>query len=231
MQKKPWVKEYGATTATTLRLVGDLYGGKGHVLIADAWFGGIRACWALKKLLGTYSVMVVKTNSKGFPKAKLKEAMEKRGDVKCMAIVVDGEPMWATAHMDKQPLTLVHSCEVTTAGPPRYRSVCKYVPDAKQVKRAVLKLDQPSVSGIYRDKFWNVDRFNKLSLGPDSVQYAVKTENWKVRFWFATVGLSECNAYLAYKHKCVARGEKILSRWDWKMELAKALCQDPLGQG
>jgi hypothetical protein len=75
--------------------------------------------------------MVVKTNSAGYPKQELKAAMNKRGDLKCMKVVVEGETMWATAHMDKQPLTLVHNCDTVNAGPPRFRSFCKYMPTDK----------------------------------------------------------------------------------------------------
>jgi hypothetical protein len=60
--------------------------------------------------------MVVKTNSAGYPKKELKEAMKIRGDVKCLTATIDGETMWATAHMDKQPLTLVHNCDTITPG-------------------------------------------------------------------------------------------------------------------
>lgn len=113
--------------------------------------------------------MVVKTNSAGYPKKELKQAMVKRGDIKCLRTTIDGQTMWATAHMDKQPLTLVHNCDTILPGPARYRTFCRYVKETKQVKRATFRLDQPSVAATYRDKFWNVDRFNKLSLGPDSL--------------------------------------------------------------
>lgn len=50
----------------------------------------------------------------------------------------------------------------------------------------------------YRSRFWGVDRFNKLSLGPDSVSTAVRTLDWRKRMFFSLLAISETNAYLSY---------------------------------
>lgn len=68
MSKEKYRAEWGHTTATTLRLMEPFFGKK-KVLIADAWFGGLRCCYAFLYLGGVRSVMNVKTNSKGYPKA------------------------------------------------------------------------------------------------------------------------------------------------------------------
>lgn len=174
------------------------YAGRGHVLIGDAWFGGVRSAFVLYKELGTFSIMVVKTNSKGFPKKKLKDACKKRGDVINMSLELEGVLLQATAHMDKKPLTLIHTADSIAPGAPRWRTFSRWDKKTHRVHRAVFKLDQPSVASVYRAKFWHVDRFNKLSLGPDSLQYAVRTLDWKTRFFFGMVGISESNAYLAH---------------------------------
>jgi hypothetical protein len=72
MRKKKFRDPWGHTTATTLRLAEPFFGKK-KILIADAWFGGLRCSYALMKLGGTRSVMNVKTNTKGYPKSLLKE--------------------------------------------------------------------------------------------------------------------------------------------------------------
>lgn len=179
--------------------------------------------------MGTYAVMVVKTNSKGYPKEEIKARMKTRGDIASYKTSVEGVNMWATGHMDKKPLTVVHTCDSIAPGKPRYRTFSKWSKDTHRIRRAVFKLDQPSVAATYRDKFWHVDRYNKLSLGPDSMQYAVRTQDWKVRFFLGLVGMSECNAYLA--HRCVAEAASVrqdaMDRWQWKMTLAGVLVSDP----
>ena len=83
------------------------------------------------------------------------------------------------------------------------------------------------MAATYRNKFWHVDRYNKLSLGPDSMQYATRTQDWKVRFFFGMVGMSECNAYLAHTAGKHSRKLDPLSRTTWKVTLGDVLCRDP----
>lgn len=74
MATKEYVSTWGATCATTLRLMSP-FAGKGRILLGDAWFGSIRTAWSLKTLMGTYFIGVVKNSSKGYPKKELKEKM------------------------------------------------------------------------------------------------------------------------------------------------------------
>ena len=48
MEKKEYYSEWGATTATTLRLAKPYFGRK-KVVIADSWFGSVRTAFALRK--------------------------------------------------------------------------------------------------------------------------------------------------------------------------------------
>lgn len=59
MSDKKWVKQWGATTATTMRLV-EPHAGKGRILIADSWFGSTRTAYALRKELATFCICNVK---------------------------------------------------------------------------------------------------------------------------------------------------------------------------
>ena len=58
MAGKKWVKEWGQTTATTLRIL-EPYFGSGKILIGDSWFGSVRCAYNLRKH-GIFSVMNVK---------------------------------------------------------------------------------------------------------------------------------------------------------------------------
>ena len=70
-----------------------------------------------------------------------------------------------------------------------------------------------------------------MSLGPDSLQFAVRTMDWKTRFFFGLLGISECNAYLAHCASQRTNGQPELTRVEWKKEIAKALVSNPYDQG
>lgn len=93
-------------------------------------------------------------------------------------------------------MSLIHTCDTMLRGEPRYRTYVRY--KAGTVTRKNFVLQQPSVHATYRSKFWAVDRYNKLALGPDSVQYAVRATQWSTRFFFAILAMCETNGYLAY---------------------------------
>ena len=78
--KKEFVAEYGVATATTLRLVAP-YFGSARVVIADSWFGSYKFAVAMRQK-GLFSIMNVKTGHKKFPRDKIKEALQQRGDQK-----------------------------------------------------------------------------------------------------------------------------------------------------
>ena len=121
MQSYKFRETWGHTTATTLRLT-EPFWGKKKVLIADAWFGGVRCCYALLALGGIRSVMNVKTNSKGYPKKQMREQANKRGDQFSMTTKVDDIDIYASVHVDKQPMYLVHTAESMLPGPGRKRN-------------------------------------------------------------------------------------------------------------
>lgn len=70
-RKKLYLEEYGHRTAVTMRMCAPI-ANKSKTLVADAWFGSVKCAVVLKELLGTYSVMNVKGNSKLFPVSLLK---------------------------------------------------------------------------------------------------------------------------------------------------------------
>ncbi len=125
MQSYKYREQWGHTTATTLRLT-EPYWGKKKILIADAWFGGLRCCYALLALGGIRSVMNVKVNSKGYPKKVMKEHAKKRGDTYSMKVKVEEEEIFASVHVDKAPMFLVHTAESMLQGPERKRNFLVY---------------------------------------------------------------------------------------------------------
>lgn len=83
------------------------------------------------------------------------------------------------------------------------------------------------VHSVYRGSFWAVDRFNKLCLGPNSIQHSVHTHSWATRVFLALLAMAETNAYLIHNHMLKRDGLVPISHHTWKEELAKALIFNP----
>ena len=65
MKDKEHVTEYGATTATTLRLT-DYWKNTGRIVVGDSWFGSVKTAVQLMHK-GLYSNLLVKTAHKNYP--------------------------------------------------------------------------------------------------------------------------------------------------------------------
>ena len=67
---REYAAEMGVMTATTLRL-SKHWKGTGRTVVADSWFGSVKACVNLKNVNGLYVIMIVKTAHKHFPREQL----------------------------------------------------------------------------------------------------------------------------------------------------------------
>ena len=105
--------------------------------------------------------------------------------------------MYASAHRDIQPMILVHTCYSSNPGEERTRHWRGIVNG--EFVRKTYKLQQPQVHQVYRESFSRVDVFNKLALGPGSVQDSYQTRSWTFKFFLCCVSMAETNAFLAYK--------------------------------
>ena len=86
MCDKKYVKEFGATTAT-LQLT-EAYHGLGRRVIADSWFGSAKCAKALMER-GLYSIMLVKTAYKDFPRELLSQNNLQRGEWNAVTAEID----------------------------------------------------------------------------------------------------------------------------------------------
>ena len=71
---------------------------------------------------------------------------------------------------------------------------------------------------LYRNHFNAVDVYNKMAVGPSSLQSVVGTKLWWKRVFISFLGLCETNAYLAY-----CRLVRQVSRYDFRAELAATM--------
>lgn len=88
--------------------------GTWRIVIADSWFASVHTLVKLRER-GLYFIGNVKTGSRNFPKAYLLERAVRRHDKLHMRKVAELEdrsriPIYASMHMDVQPMNLVHSC-------------------------------------------------------------------------------------------------------------------------
>ena len=111
MQEKEFVPEYGATTATVLRLTKHVQG-TGRTIIADSWFGSVKSAAELMKV-GLYSIMLVKTAHKNYPRELLNETELERGEWVAYAGTHDGINLQAVSFMDLKKKQFISTCSTS----------------------------------------------------------------------------------------------------------------------
>jgi hypothetical protein len=96
-------------------------------------------------------------------------------------------------------MVLVHTTGLSTPGPSRTRKWAKY--KKGRIVKKKYTLHQPHVFSIYRGGFSAVDVFNKVALGPNSIQKSYKTKSWTHRMFLAYISFAVANAYFAHKYR------------------------------
>lgn len=124
---KAHVREWGSTAGTTVRLV-ESWAGSGRICIADSWFGSVQCAVALMKKTGLFSIMNVKTGHKRYPKQRMLADLCERGDQVHYVVDVPGEEwkLFASGHVDKQPMCLVHTAGSSLRGEETRRRVHRW---------------------------------------------------------------------------------------------------------
>ena len=116
MAAKDYVKPFGATTATTLPLT-QPYHGTGKRVIADSWFDLVKSTAELLKR-GLYSIMLVKTVHKQFPRQLLEENNLERGDWVVYTATMDEVIVQACCFRDLKVKGFVSTCSTAIPGNP-----------------------------------------------------------------------------------------------------------------
>ena len=106
--RKDHVREYGATTATILHLT-EPYHGSGRCVIADSWFGSVKCASELMRQ-GLYSIMLVKTAHKDFPRQLLGEEPLQHGEWKAYTADKDGVKLQACRFCDLKVKDFISTC-------------------------------------------------------------------------------------------------------------------------
>ena len=97
---KELVKEFGATTAAALRLTKQFWG-TGRRAFMDSWFASVQTCNELLKK-GIYSVGVVKTAHRNYPRTLLNDKSNSKGEwTSAVATAPEAPRIWCCKYTDK----------------------------------------------------------------------------------------------------------------------------------
>ena len=123
---KEHVKPFGATLATVFRLT-QPYHSTGKRVIADSWFGSVKSAVELLKE-GLYSIMLVETACKQFPRCLVGQSTLERGKcIACIAIV-DDHKVQACRFRDLELKGFVSTCSSSIAEKPNKKKHHGLVP-------------------------------------------------------------------------------------------------------
>jgi hypothetical protein len=221
--------EEGKSAAVCLRLTAPWHNSRPHLLIADAWFGGMPTAVGMLKR-GFFSITNVKLQTKNFCKKELwadaggKPWTRNARAYRQAKLKIAGEEVafFAAFHMDKQPMTLLGTAGSSEHAPLVMRRRV-YMNEFGDMVRWQGELHQPMIHAEYRSSFNAVDVHNKLALGPRSV-CSVGASHLLLKIFLALVAIAETNAYLTYMDiKKLTSSE--YSHGDFKRDLERGLLE------
>ena len=207
MADKEYMKEYGATTACSLRITKH-WKGSGRVVIGDSWFGSLKTCRQLYEINGLYSNMLVKTAHKGYPRVLLRQQEIERGVWVSATAEVGDLKVMATRFLDLQEKLFITSCSTSLAGPPR---LTKYHG----------AISRPQVAYDYLSSSASIDVHNHFRTGSVGLEDVWKTKNSNMRQVGGVLGFIFTNAYLAKRFF----QKSTIKHCDFKIKLGNALCK------
>ena len=230
---------YQAHTACTLRLARP-FKSSNRTVYADSWFGSVQCATALRQKLGLWSVMVIKRNSKGFPKQFMNDLFQSieeakppgssmRGQSKFLtsAYTLDKErepvPIFATGWKDHRLLKYISTAGTSLPGQPRKlrlwkNNATKSVPFTRHVRRPKLVEDYSKCAG-------KQDEHNQFRQGTLRLEKVLSTHRWEVRTFVSLFGMSVTDAYLSYRHFGSHRGDKPFGFERFVQEISKWLIE------
>lgn len=202
MAEKEFAGQYQKHVATTLRLVKPYFGST-RTVFGDSWFGSVTCAEALKEH-GMYSIFVVKTAVKRFPKrALLAQAYPTRGHSVAMeAVTASGVHITAMAWRDfsdakahsgrGQLKTIVGTAGTSAVGEAHIK---KRYCEGKSVEISVTR---PQMYAEYYGAAQTIDVHNHHRQGILALEVSLATKVWWKRVYASVLGMIETNAFLAY---------------------------------
>ena len=185
MKEKEHVSKYGATCATTLHLTTDFHG-TGGIVIADSWFGSVKTAVALKQS-GLYSIMIVKTAHKRFPREALDSHDLEIGEWVAYNATFDDVKLQVVSFQDIKKKQFISTCSTILPGNPRKT-------------RYLGEVSHPKVAEFYLNHVAAIDMDNHIRTGSMGLEDAILTKSPHIRQFTGILGFLFTNAYLAYRY-------------------------------
>jgi len=218
MKDKPYVHEYGAGTAVMMRLLRP-WGGTGRTAIGDSAFGSVKTLQALHSELGFFSILVIKTAHKQFPKQHLAQVAAERalaadfvrGEWTTMtssyttgaAHATSQHTMFATAWMDKRTKYVLSNRSTgnrAATDSVRSRHKIGIVDGARTTVKYEKTVQRPEVVQDLYKCFSRIDVHDHFRQGSLNFEEGWKTKCWWHRLFSSMLGMTVVDAFLAQRY-------------------------------
>ena len=183
MALKEHVGKNGATCATVLLLTEDLLG-SGCIVVADSWFGNVKSAIALLHH-GLYSVMLVETAHKRYPREKLAERKLNMGEWESATATLDGQKLLAVSFQDLKLKQFIATCSTTLPGNSEKTKHHGHVP-------------LPQVAEFYLTHVTSIDVHNHVRTQSLGLEDVLQTRSPHVRQLTGIMGFLFTSRYLKY---------------------------------
>ena len=216
MQRKRYCQQYGATTATVLRLA-EHYNGSGRIIIGDSWFSSMKTLCALKER-GLFFIGIIKTAHRLYPIAYFRQwhkagwTREFRRPIGSWIVLQarfqpDGVtlypyPITALCWHDIKPKMLVSNVGTTIRHPADYerprtrRVVVNGIPTTERYSK---KVQRPRLIEMFYRHFGAIDRHDAHRQGQLNLEDAWLTKTWWHRLFATIVGIIFTDSFFAYR--------------------------------
>lgn len=213
MAEKEHVNRVGATTATCLRLT-EPWKGSGRIIVGDSWFGSVKSARELYQTNGLYSILLVKTAYRDYPKQLLREnKLLNRGEWNAVSANIEGVKMMAVLFKDLQEKQFISTCSTSLEGKPR------------ETKHHG-KIKRPKVAEQYLQMAAGIDIHNHIRTGSLGLEDVWSTKDYIHRQFAGMLGFAFSNTFLAATHFALNPRKKAIaaeSHVNFKMKLANQL--------
>ena len=179
MKEKEHVSKYGATCATTFRLTTDFHG-TGRIVIADSCFGSFNTATALKQS-GLYSIIIVKTAHKRFPREALDSHDLEIGEWVAYNATFDEVKLQAVSFQDIKKKQFISTCSTILHG------------NSRKTKH-LGEVSCPKVAEFYLNHVPAIDIHNHVRTGSMGLEDAIFTKSPHIRQFTGIFGFLSTNA-------------------------------------
>ena len=190
MARKPYLDQYQATTAGTVRLVNGgapSNDGKKRTVYADSWFTSMATRDAIKERFGYHTVGCVKTAHRDFPAEALRSCLKDTQRGEHVVFKEKDSDTWAVGWNDVHYKLYLATCGQSTPGEP--------APKMRQRadgRNTSIDVPRPSIIAKYANNMGSVDVHNRYRQGSMALHKIWKTTTWQTRIigeLFATVAV------------------------------------------